>query len=305
MAKSALFKRWEADKDSVTCHEKIVKKLQSGSILSETETPFKVLVNGYLDYRGIHIGGQTIKKNKLKNIDFSESYFAGAWIEKSEFINCIFDKTDFTDFSDHGNIFKDSLFQNCKFSKAVIGYDGTKFENCIFRNCDFTRTNHIRTEYNNCQFLNCKLKGFDYGASSFEDCVFEGKVEDVWFRGGFQHPIQLSEFGKPRPNKMKNVSFEHAELIDLTISDNCDLSTVKVPDDGNYLLLGNWKTRLERLDFCLESLTDNDKIRLQLFIDVKKRFTHNQDWMILNKEELEKRYGLTVALVIFNELSHN
>ncbi|UUC44160.1 pentapeptide repeat-containing protein [Flavobacterium cerinum] len=300
-----LFKRWEASKDSVACHKKIVKKLQSGSTLSEKETIFKERINGYLDYRGIHIGGQTIKKNKLKNIDFSESYFAGAWIEKSEFINCIFDKTDFTNFSDHGNIFKGVLFERCKFTKAAMGYNGSKFENCIFRNCDFTRSVHARAEYNNCEFINCKLKGIDFSGSSFEDCVFEGKVEDVWFRGGFPSQLEIEDFGRPRPNKMKNVSFEHAELIDLTISDNCDLSTVKVPNDCNYLRLDNWKARLERLDSCLASLTDDDKKGLQLFIDVNERFTHNQDWMILNREELEKRYGLTVALVIFNELSHN
>ncbi|UUC44159.1 pentapeptide repeat-containing protein [Flavobacterium cerinum] len=300
-----LFKRWEADKDSVTCHEKIVKKLQSGSILSETETPFKVLVNGYLDFRGIHIGGLVIKKNKLKNIDFSESYFAGAWIEKTEFIDCIFDKTDFTNFSDHGNIFKGVLFERCKFTKAAMGYNGSKYENCIFRNCDFTRSVHTRTEYNNCEFINCKLKGIDFSGSSFEDCVFEGKIEDVWFRGGFPLQSDDSYFGKPRPNKMKNVSFEHAELIDLAISDNCDLSTIKMPLEGNYLLLDDWRERLSKLEKNGKELLQNDRKEFELFITVRKVHAAKQDWMILNRDDLEREHGLTVALVIFNELSHN
>lgn len=255
-------------------------------------TPFGRLDNDLIDFRGYPAHRILVKDVVLKDIDLSHADFSNAWLESSRFENCLFEKTDFTDSSDHGDTFDHCVFEKCKFKLAVLGYDGSIFRNCIFKECGFQRTNFIRTEFVNTDFVNCRLNGVDFNASSFENCRFEGLLEDVWFRGTFPSESQIKDFGQPKINKMENVSFENADLFGLTISDGCDLSTVRLKDNGKYSKFDKWLKRLQFLEKAVATWDDPyAKKEAEGFTWVSMVHAKKQDWDILNVADLEKQYG--------------
>lgn len=298
-----LVKRWK-NKEGKAAVEKITKIMQKGGSLSKELFPFSILENNKLDGRALPIDRIMIKKTACVNIDFSSSNFKSIWIENASFEDCQFEKVDFSDFSDHGNVFLNCIFSNCKFNKAAIGYNGTSYTNCIFNTCNFEKTIFIRAEFNSSLFKHCKLKGLDFNASSFDNCVFEGILDDVWFRGEFPLDSDTNEFGKPRRNNMKNVSFEKADLIDLTFSNKCDLSSVKLRENGRYRKYNKWDERLNLLKEKLVIWEINEQKEAEIFISSSLVHAKSQDWIIISLDDLERNHGITVATKIINEMDN-
>jgi fluoroquinolone resistance protein len=213
-------------------------------------------------------------------------------LEGNYFENCVFVQADFSDASDHGDTFERCVFLKCTFKLAVIGYDGSQFRNCLFRESGFQKTNFIRGEFVHTDFVNSRLRGIDFSASSFEDCNFEGLLDNVWFRGTFAYGLQVKEFGQPKLNTMLNVSSENADLRNLTFSNGCDLSTVKVKNNGRYFKYDDWYQRLQFLSKEME-LWDDQKQRNEAakFLKVSMVHAATQDWEILNLDDWEDFYG--------------
>ena len=301
MTRKEITERWLENSQAVAL-EKIQKLLLRGGELSHKLSPFGFCENKS-DFRGLLVDKLTLKNNKLENIDFSFSDFERTWIEKSLFKQCVFISVNFSEFSDHGNKFKECTFINCKFSGAAIGYDGSLFESCIFEKSNFTRTLFSRPEFVNCLFKLCRLKNIDFNASYFEDCNFEGALADIWFRGGFPSVSDIEYFGTPKKNKMKNVSFENAELNDLTFSDDCDLSTVKIRNTNCYKY-DNWDERLQFLKSKINNWDNqNEKKEAERFVWVYSVHSKNQKWYIINVDDIIRMFGKQVAVKIVGILN--
>ncbi len=298
MSKKDLIERWKIDPQSKLVFKKIIDLITIGGKFQWENISIE-LVEDKIDLRGFDLGGQKIVKSEFNNIDFSFSTFKNTWVESSSFEGCHFDKVDFSDFSDHGNFFKKCSFTDCKFNAAAIGFDGTNFLECLFDNCKFNKTIFNRPEFVGVHFKNIRIKNIDFNASSFENCFFEGALKDVWFRGGFPLQSDNNYYGTPKKNEMKNVSFENADLEDLTFSDQCDLSTVRIKQSEIYHKYNRWKERLDLLK--IESLKWSDKERKEADIFVNTYLVHakNQDWYIINKNDVERDYGSDVSVKIF------
>ncbi|SHM02948.1 pentapeptide repeat-containing protein [Myroides odoratimimus] len=260
-------------------------------------------VEGKLDLRGLDLKTKTIRKLKVCDADFSFSMFNDCWVEKSLFERCYFEKVDFSSFSDHGNIFKECVFKNCKFNGAVVGYDGTKFLECEFIQCNFPKAIFIRPEFVGVFFKNSRIKGLDFNASSFEECDFEGQLNDIWFRGGFPLKSDDKEFGSPKKNEMKNVSFVNAELHDLTFSDHCKLLNVKINTSGKYYKFDRWSERLLLMKESISNWNVEEQREIEIFINVYSVHAQNQEWYILNIEDVEREYGKEIAYKIVSFLN--
>ena len=202
-----------------------------------------------------------------------------------------FNNAEMSGVADHGNIFKDCRFEETTFRKAVVGYRGSAYQGCLFDGSEFRRSSFVRPEFDDCQFAHCRLKGVDFNASSFVHCSFAGVLEDVWFRGEFPMPSAAKQFGNPRRNEMKKVSFENAELHDLTFSDRCDLSSIVLPTRGDYRLYGSWKARLDRLGSLGERWSSRDRGEVQTFVYSYGVHAKKQDWWLINCEDVRKEYG--------------
>src|SRR5438552_2879299 len=180
MSTKDLAARWRISAENDSASERIFNICKYGGVLSMDQSPFGRLQGDLIDFRGYSAHRILVKDVTLKDIDLSYADFSSSWLETNSFENCLFVKTDFTDASDHGNTYDHCEFLDCKFKLAVLGYKGSRFRNCIFRKCGFQRTNFIRPELVNTDFINCRLKGIDFNAASFENCNFEGLLDDVW-----------------------------------------------------------------------------------------------------------------------------
>lgn len=301
MNQKQLVERWISDPKYKCIKEKIINLLEK-----HIQTPIInfELFEGKTDFRGLDLSNLTIKKCDFDNVDFSFSNFKGTWLENTSFKNCLFNKVNFTEFSDHNIVLIDSKFYECNFSNSAIGYDGSIFKNCLFDSCKFKKSIFNRPKFIYVKFTNVIFKSIDFNASSFDHCNFQGELNDVWFKGGFQTEYEIQHFGKPQKNEMINVSFADAKLHDLTFSNDCDLSSVVIPLNGNYYKFDNWKSRLEFLKIEYESWPISEKNEVEIFVKTYMVHAQNQKWQILNLDDIERDYGIIVALRIIDVLKN-
>ena len=252
-------------------------------------------VNGLSDYRGIEVKKIFIRDNFFFNIDFSFSDFSGTHFENCIFNNCIFKKTNFTNVIDGSNIFTDVLFEDCNFTEAGLGYEGSQYGNVGFVRVRFNKTFFIRPEFNNTSFKNCILNNIDFNASSFVDCYFEGDLYGCWFRGGFASDKDIKRYGFPKKNKMINVSFEKAKLRMVDFSHNCDLSSVIPPKGVNYRKYDLWNERLGFLKKEYSNWEGDLKKEAEIFYNIYSRFSENQKWFIINILDAVNKDKLDIA----------
>ena len=301
MSMKADRKRWESPQ-GLRALESILQLLRSGGRISGSSSPFGL--SGLLaDLKGIALPDYlNIKNCTFENVDMSGAFIRGSRVEKCTFHNVKFDKADLRGMSDHGNDFKGCTFSSTCFQRAILGYDGTPYRNCVFEKSNFRGANLIRAEFDDCKFVSAKLKGVDFGASSFVNCSFAGKVEDVWFRGTFPLPSMIEDFGFPRRNRMESVSFAEASLLWMTFSNECDLSTVILPTNGEYRRYSDWPKSLRVLKKKACELDPKSREEAMAFIDVCLVHAKTQDWFILNCEEVIENHGEQVGRWIIDGL---
>jgi len=143
----------------------------------------------------------------------------------------------------------------------------------------------------------------DFNASSFEECEFEGPVTDVWFRGGFaSYTNEERKFGTPRKNRMLNVSFANAVLRHLTLSDDCDLSTVIMPTTGEYRKYDHFRERIIRLETQAETWPDLCRSGGLRFAKTFRDLAENQSWMIFNLSDILDYSGKDAAAQVLESM---
>jgi len=274
----------------------INQKGRSGNGFEISESPFgSVASSGLLDLRGLSFPDQAeLRKIVFRNADISGAQFNGAWIERCTFENVRSDEAAWKNVAEHGSTFAECMFNKTNFRDAILGYKGSHFRRCRFTNANFQKAQFIRPEFDDCIFKDCRFANVDFSASSFEQCEFFGEVRGVWFRGGFALPSQRERFGTPRPNRMLNVSFARATLIDVTFSNNCDLSSVVPPTDSDHRLVFEWKDCLLKLQAAVQSWPTDEKIAGELFCKTHLTHAETQDSYIVSFIDLIEVYG-TVA----------
>lgn len=276
---------------------------RSGNGFNVSESPFGIVKDGRLDLRGLRFS----EKIELRRVAFMPADFGGAslkgiWLERCAFNQSTFEGSSLRKIAEHGNAFTKCSFLKTSFQEAAIGYKGSRFESCTFDRVDFSRAIFIRPEFDDCAFYHCKFGGSDFNGSSFERCRFVGELRRVWFRGGFAHPNDLSRFGLPRPNHMIEVSFESATLHDVTFSNNCDLSSVRLPNNGRYALVTKWPQKLLNLQAESTDWPTNDRKIASTFAETNLVHARTQNWFILNRDELEGEFGDEMASRIWQSI---
>ena len=279
--------------------ESVISALRTG----RASRPFGLTDENRVDLRGIPIPeGTKLDEVHLCDYDLSGARLRSAWIENCVFENARFDGADLSGLADHGNRFSDCVFNKTKFIAAALGYKGTEYEGCRFSSANFSRAAFIRPEFNACRFVSCELKGADFNASSFADCTFEGLLRHVWFRGGYGFPGDVDTFGRPRPNRMANVSFANAELRDVHFSNHCDLSSVVLPLAGNYRRYSSWRSRLEHLRELSKGWPSSDRSEAEIFVRSHMVHAQGQDSYLVNCDDVKRGFGVDLGERIIDGL---
>jgi fluoroquinolone resistance protein len=276
---------------------------------------------GRVDLRGIDLlaaaGGIFIRRVVFEGVDLTFASLRGVWVEGCRFTGSSLDGTDAHNMTDHGNLFEGCTFSKTHWQGGGIGYDGTRFQGCLFEKSLFKGAGFIRPEFDDCTFDQCDFGGVDFSGSSFERCRFVGRLDDVWFRGGFPEIMLPSgllrrkrnqmqaNFGVPRPNRMLEVDLSGAELHWATFSDGCDLSSVVVPEDGRHVLFDDWGERLVALGAAARSLPERLQGPVEQFCKVYQVHAEKQRWYILNVDDLEAEWGVAARTILDGLDEHN
>lgn len=295
--------RWQ-DAAGTDFIDRLISMGRSGSGFSVSESPFGFTESGLLDLRGLRIARRIeLRRVTFAPADFEDVSFEGLWFERCAFNNAKFDRANFQSISEHGNEFIGCIFLKSSFRGAAIGFRGSHFESCSFECVNFRKAVFVRPEFDGCEFYRCKFDGCDLNGSSFERCRFVGALRDVWFRGGFAHPDDVSQYGIPRVNLMAEVSFECASLRDVTFSNGCDLSSVKVPSDERHKLVGRWPEKLRSLQVQSKKWSAAARDAADVFAATNLTHARGQEWFILNRDDLEVEFGDEVADLIWKSFS--
>jgi hypothetical protein len=102
---------------------------------------------------------------------------------------------------------------------------------------------------------------------------------------------------------MKEVSFRDAELIGVTFSNECDLSTVELPRNGNYKLFDNWNERLNYVKASIDNLPSEQREKAELFVKIHKVHSVTQEWYLLNVHEVTQEFGTAAGERIITVLT--
>lgn len=296
-------RRWNSDRGRA-----FIAQLKSagfsGNGLELNESPFGLRAeSGRKDLRGVSFGeGTQLRRVSFVKADLSGAKFNNAWLEGCVFEDIVFEKTSFRNIAEHGNTFTECNFNCSVFNGAVLGFRGSRFLRCVFNLSDFRSVGFIRPEFESCVFENCIYEGVDFNGAFFKSCEFRGPLRGVWFRGGFPLASDYEKFGDPRPNRMLSVSFRQAQLIDVTFSDNCDLSTVDIPTDGTHLLFRDWPDCLKCFYDHSRSWKDPLKRAAELFYKSHEVHAKNQDCYVLGACFLIESFGQEIAQNLWNLL---
>lgn len=297
MKETELINRWKEDITHIQLKIKL-DELFSGYRITNLEqiAELKMTDEGLFDLRGYNFNRRSIVQNKnIVNADLSFCDLSHNYFKYCSFENVKFEKAKLNQISDIGNRFKGCKFHRTEFKGAYMGYEGSVYKNCEFIRADFAASGFIRGEYNDCKFINCKLRGTNFSASSFEYCEFEGKLINVRFFNGYTYDFQSKDFGIPRENAMRYVSFKNAELLGIEFKGGCDLSTVVIPVNGNYILVKNYYSKIITLDSSLDNYPANTRMALSMLIEYDKKYNQKQNWYIFNIDLLIEKYGTDVT----------
>lgn len=280
--------------------DRLILMGRSGNGFSVSESPFGLTDDGLLDFRGLRVAEKVqLRRVTFAPADFGTASWKGAWLERCTFKNAQFDGVGFQNVAEHGNEFFECCFLRSSFRGAAIGYRGSRFVTCTFDHVDFSRAIFVRPEFDGSAFYHCKLDGCDLNGSSFERCRFVGALRNVWFRGGFAYPNDVSEYGQPRENRMAEVSFESACLRDVTFSDGCNLASVKPPTDRHHALIAQWPEKIRNLQELAQGWPAGAQQAATAFAITNLVHARTQDWFILNRDDLEDEFGIEVAALIW------
>lgn len=272
--------------------------------------PFGKTDLGKYDFRGIdfkglnaslNINGLNFKNIVFRNCDFSFSNLDHVILENCQFINCTFVSVYCRDLLDLENIFESCHFCKVDFRRASIGNRNSKFNHCVFDTCNFMRCFFASPQFTNVEFVNCNLRELDFGGSSFENCLFEGKMSYVLFKG--DDPTSKINNSEYKKNEMKNVSFEKLDFQTLAFSDNCNLENIKIMSNPNYILVKGFKRKITELNQLRNQYT-TETID---FIEIQYGIAHerNQNSYLFNMEDwIDEDSNLAEMIEVFNFLKN-
>lgn len=194
-----------------------------------------------VDLRGLHFSSPVnCTRIRASEVDMSHSYLHAWRFTKCEFVDCSFHGADISSALDRNSCWTNVDFSKACFRDSVIGLGCSRYHGCIFVDTDFRGTAFVSPVFDSCVFSAGKgMSGVDFNASSFRNCVFSGKVDDVVFRNGYILPTDEKQYGRCEPNLMDQVDFTEATLSYIAFSGGVPLDRIEIPPHQNLLLVRN------------------------------------------------------------------
>jgi len=261
--------------------------------------------DGMLDLRYCPITlepGSRIQDFHIENADMSGAKFGCLILKNSLFQNCRFDKALFDTFNERSCRFENVSFRCVEFVNAGIGLHCSIYREVDFSDADLRDTSFYTPQFMSCTFDKTKLSRVDFSASNFVDCRFVGKLKTVWFNKYYRFPKDEEMFGKAPTNDMRNVDFTHAALWDVMFTGGLDLSTIKLPADGSHMLVKRFDLVMERIARELDVFPEQDRMNLEMWIEILTKCARTQQMDIINKVEITNHLGKEAGLLFLDKV---
>ncbi len=246
--------RWHSSSEWQSRHDLIIKLLATGGKLSTVQGLQHH--EARWDLRGIttpveapdgksRLSGRQFQSRSivLEDVDLSYSTLYESNWEKCTFRNVSFvgAKLDYSKFwaCKLENVKFEKTYLNEVVMNASLNDDSGYFRNVEFIESNLRGTTYTNTLFENCRFKDCKLNNVDFNGSRFQDCSFEGKLEEAFFRGSEMVNRDLYPKKKTLPNPMLRVDFTKATLVSVMFMDGIDLSTCMFPNSDDYIIIKN------------------------------------------------------------------
>jgi fluoroquinolone resistance protein len=272
--------RWHSSPEWRKRHDEIVKLLTSGGNFAkisglqqyEDRWDLRGITTPVVSPEGHKFSQRQFESKKIvfENVDLSY-----ATLYESTWERCTFRNVTFTGVKLDYSKFWACKFENVKFENAYLNEvvmnaslkdDSGYFRNVTFIDSNLKGTAYTNTQFENCAFRGCKLNNVDFNGSRFQDCSFEGKLEEVYFRGNEMVNRELYPRKKTLPNPMLRVDFRKATLISVMFLDGVDLSTCMFPNSDDYIIIKNKIQVFEKVRKIVEDTWDGSAKNMALVL---------------------------------------
>jgi uncharacterized protein YjbI with pentapeptide repeats len=226
---------------------------------------------------------------KWRDLDFTGSKLKGMRFFGCEIQNCSFQKCDLEGLRWWSMKVADCSFKGANLKEAALGgiQEGRRniYSSVDFSEADLRGIACFTAVFDHCIFRNSKLVKIDFDGSAFNDCVFEGSLNDVlfWHRG-------FKEKGFP-PNEMKNVDFRHATLRAVGFR-GLTLAHVRLPEDDKHIVIKNFTSVLDKMLEALKGQEDKLSKKLTIFLHIYRKWAvPDQVQGVLNIQDIVETVG--------------
>jgi len=172
----------------------------------------------------------------------------------------------------------------------------------VFRRVDFTKADLRGAtfdvgEFLECRFSDTKLRKVEFMGSVFEDCIFEGTLEETAFsREGLRGP-------GARPNEMKGCDFRRAKLRSVTFQ-GMNLEDVKWPNDDEHIVIDDFVATLDRVIPALDARPELSSRQLGAYLGVYRHWAGPKQRIgVLHRAELVRMVGAAAVAELERELT--
>jgi uncharacterized protein YjbI with pentapeptide repeats len=291
MAKKELINRWNSPNGNLLLEE-VIKSFKNGKPLSSVKGLEKDM--GLWDLRGAPLsllvherkieasnhefvqktGSLSFKKNVVDAVDFSYADISYSRWDKCAVKNCLFVGTKLKEITFRACDIVDCVFRKADMSYSFlninIGENSGSFVGCVFKEVDLSEAIFNFPLIKNCLFEDCKFSVTVFDGSRFVDCKFKGTVNSASFMGYsvYASKSTLGIFNRidpvDYPNKMENVDFSDAKLVDVSFTHGINLANCKLPDGDEYIIIDDLEDTMQKVKIIIDSEWDGEDRRLGL-----------------------------------------
>ncbi len=207
-------------------------------VISGLKAPAPVPTGRELTFQSLTLGFfsnvQHVKKARWSGLHFSRCDLSDVGFFKCSVENCVFERCKLKSTGFWESQITNCSFDRCNMQHAAFGgidIDRPKpnlYRDNSFSGCDMRWAAHSCEKYLRCEFRNCKLKTTDFHGAVFEDCRFEGKLDNLTFRAS-------DDYRGVEKDRLLRTDFRDAELHHCQFL-NIDIDPAWFPTEDTIVL---------------------------------------------------------------------
>jgi hypothetical protein len=181
--------------------------------------------------------------------DFSFACLEDFWFEACVLDNILFYGANGTGFHDEASTFRQVDFTRTRWYGATLGLRGARYERCLFEKTDLRRVFFYCGYFTDCHFNHATWsRDVSLEGSHFIRSKISGKIWQIFFKA-IEDPLvnDLCGYIPVESNSPVDLDLSAAQVEELLVIGPVDVSQVILSQDGNALLIRDWRAGARKL----------------------------------------------------------